>query len=70
MLFTKSSIPFQACTFACNLLPIDDLMLCVDGNQRTIEMIARLGFRVQSVDVSEFLKAGGAVHCLVQPLYL
>ena len=34
------------------------------AHPRTAELIYRLGFKVQTVDVSEFAKAEGCVTCL------
>jgi agmatine/peptidylarginine deiminase len=38
-------------------------------NQAAVELYRSLGLTAQSIDMTETIKAGGAVHCLSRPLY-
>jgi dimethylargininase len=42
---------------------VDDTLLCPAAASRTQERLARLGFAVESVDVSELAKAEAGVTC-------
>jgi dimethylargininase len=49
---------------AANTLPIGGRLLMHAGFARTIDLVGRLGARVETVDLSEFLKAEGGPTCL------
>lgn len=58
----------DACTFACNAVNIDERIYV---NAVSPELQARLearGFVIETIDVSEFIKAGGSTKCLVLQL--
>ncbi|HXH28609.1 MAG TPA: dimethylargininase, partial [Candidatus Polarisedimenticolia bacterium] len=50
--------------WAANALSIGGRLLMHAGHARTLERVARLGARVEGVDLSEFLKAEGGPTCL------
>jgi len=58
----------EAARFACNGMTIDDTVILPSGCPETKEKLAKRGFRVIECEMSEFLKAGGAVQCLVMKL--
>lgn len=50
--------------FAANSVVIDKSVLMQVGSPVMAAQIEKLGYRVISLDVSEFMKAGGGLHCL------
>lgn len=54
----------DALNFACNAINIDNLIIVNKASNSLIEQLARSGFQVIEVDLSEFIKAGGAAKCL------
>lgn len=50
--------------WAANVALVGDSVWIAADHVRTAEMIAKLGFHVQPVDISEFAKAEGGVTCL------
>ncbi|MEW6207193.1 MAG: arginine deiminase family protein [Acidobacteriota bacterium] len=48
---------------AANSLAVGDVILLAEGFPRTRESIERLGFKVQALDISEFLKAEAGLTC-------
>jgi len=54
----------EAAAFACNMVVVDEHVVMPTGTDRTAKQLQARGLRVQQVDVSEFLKAGGAVKCM------
>jgi N-dimethylarginine dimethylaminohydrolase len=55
--------------FAFNTLAIrPGRVICTTGNPRTVEILRGEGIDVIETDVSEFMKCGGSVHCMTQPL--
>ena len=50
--------------WAANVLPIGGSILLAAGQDRTTDLIRRVGFDVRPVDISEFAKAEGGVTCL------
>jgi N-dimethylarginine dimethylaminohydrolase len=56
----------DALRFACNAIALGRSVVMPAGASRTLTArLARRGFRVYPVDLSEFLKAGGSAKCLV-----
>ena len=52
--------------FACNAIVIGRAVVMQAGaSSRLRRQLARRGFRIEPVDLSEFLKAGGSAKCLV-----
>lgn len=51
--------------FALNSLVGEKKIVVGQGINGTLDTLARHGWQVEKVDVSEFLKSGGGVHCLV-----
>lgn len=49
---------------AANVLSVGNTVCLPTGSPRTAELIDRLGFAVQTVELSEFSKAEGGVTCL------
>ncbi|KFD50833.1 hypothetical protein M514_08271 [Trichuris suis] len=58
----------EAHRFACNAVVIDDNVILPSGNPEVTKAIEARGFKVHGVDMSEFLKSGGACKCLCLPL--
>ena len=50
---------------SCNAVVIENTVIFPSGNIEVIETVESLGCNVVQVDVSEFIKAGGACQCLV-----
>ncbi|TFH08560.1 MAG: hypothetical protein E4H14_06195 [Candidatus Thorarchaeota archaeon] len=50
--------------FACNAVCIGDTVIMPECSDDLIGRIEAAGYTVQTVDLSEFLKAGGAAKCL------
>ncbi len=59
----------DALKFATNSVVIDSNLIIQTGNTRIGGMVKKLGYNVIDVDVSEFVKAGGGIHCLTGMLY-
>ena len=52
--------------FVCNAIPVRRSVVVQEGVSASLRrQLARRGFRVCPVDLSEFLKAGGSAKCLV-----
>ena len=58
----------EALRFACNAVVIGSHVVLPAGCPKLTGMLEARGYRVHSVDLSEFMKAGGAAKCLT--LYL
>ncbi len=59
----------EANQFACNTVVVGGKHAILPiGNSETAKMIEKRGLRTHQVDVSEFLKAGGACKCLTLTL--
>ncbi|MCS6775052.1 MAG: arginine deiminase-related protein [Chloroherpetonaceae bacterium] len=54
----------EALRFACNSVVIGNQVVMPAGCPRIASRLEARGYRVHSVDLSEFLKAGGAAKCL------
>ena len=55
----------DAARFACNAIPVGRTVVMQAGvSARLRRRLARRGFSTRTVDVSEFLKAGGSAKCL------
>lgn len=65
---TRKLIPFtkkEAHNFAANSLTTDHHVVLQKGNPGFKNTLNNLGYKTIEVDTSEFIKAGGAAHCLV-----
>lgn len=60
----------DATNFACNAINIDRTILLNKISRELTEQLQSAGFEVIPIDLSEFLKAGGAAKCLVMRLSL
>lgn len=58
----------EAALFGANSLVIDKTVLLSSINPTLSQKLSQLGYQPLTVDVSEFRKAGGGIHCLVMPL--
>lgn len=56
--------PEEARRFVCNSIVIEDLVVTNQGCPQAEEALAAWGYRVLTVDTSEFIKAGGSAKCL------
>ena len=54
----------DALQFACNVLCIDDVVIMPTCSDNLKKQVEELGYQVIFVDLSEFIKAGGAAKCL------
>lgn len=54
--------------FACNVVVVGDVVVTGPVSDVLARRIARLGFEVVRLDLSEFYKAGGGAKCLTLPL--
>lgn len=54
----------EVMSFAANSVVIEDNVIHQKGSETFAEAITKLGYHSRPVDVSEFLKAGGGIHCL------
>ncbi|MBI2103411.1 hypothetical protein HYT59_00235 [Candidatus Woesebacteria bacterium] len=67
----KQLIPLkrnEAESFAANSLVTDHHVVTQSGNSHFKKQVESFGYKVLEADVSEFLKSGGGIHCLVQTL--
>ncbi len=55
----------EALRFACNAVIIEKNIIMPEGCSRTRLELEKRGFSVHELDLSEFIKAGGAAKCLV-----
>jgi N-dimethylarginine dimethylaminohydrolase len=46
----------------------DGRIVAAAGNDRVIDVLGRRGFRVVAVEIDQFTRCGGGVHCLTMPL--
>jgi len=58
----------EAMAFSANSIVVGDTVIMPACSPRLRGEVERAGFAVHTVDVGEFLKAGGAVRCLTLPL--
>lgn len=54
----------EAEAFACNAVNLGTRVVLNDPSERLRNRLAKCGFEVTGVDLSEFLKSGGAAKCL------
>jgi len=54
----------EAKLFACNSVVIDKTVIMPKGCKKTKKQLKKIGYKVKSVEMSEFIKAGGACKCL------
>ena len=63
----------DAGNFACNAVNIGDMVYLNKASEPLKARLMRAGFKVNELDVSEFLKAGGSAKCmtlkLTEPVY-
>lgn len=55
----------EASSFACNAVCMGDEVIVNQPSERLVKMLEGAGYSVVSVDLSEFIKAGGSAKCLV-----
>lgn len=58
----------EAYGFAANSIVTDHHVLLQKGNATFVNRLNALGYRPIEIDVGEYLKAGGGIHCLVQAI--
>lgn len=62
-------VPLEvAAGFACNALPVADVVVSSLAANRLERPLADAGFRTIELPMSEFMKSGGGVRCLSLPL--
>ena len=65
--FVENPIPIEredAMNFGCNSIALGEDIVLNKGCLNLCEKLSSLGFTVHEVDLSEFIKAGGAAKCL------
>ena len=63
--FEEITVPEdEAAKFACNAICIDNAVILPSGCPNTMQMLQNKGYTAVPVDMSEFLKSGGACKCL------
>ena len=68
-----SMLPFEpilvdvrdAENFVCNIVKVEDNLIMTKASDPMTALLTEMGFSVHSVDMSEFIKAGGSSKCLV-----
>lgn len=55
-------------SFAANSVSVGKHVLIQSGNEHFAEMVSKLGYTPITLDLSEFIKSGGGIHCLTQTL--
>jgi N-dimethylarginine dimethylaminohydrolase len=58
----------NATKFACNSLVIGKDVVMPAGNDKVAEELVKYGFKTHQVDVTEFMKSGGACKCMCMPV--
>ena len=58
----------EANNFAANSLVTDHHVIMQKGNKNFADKLHNFGYKTLEIDVSEFMKSGGGIHCLVQIL--
>jgi N-dimethylarginine dimethylaminohydrolase len=58
----------DAVSFACNAINVGRTIILNQISNRLTSQLEQLGFKVIQVELTEFLKAGGAAKCLVMKL--
>ena len=54
--------------FAANSVVVGKHVICQVGNMKFFEQLKRCGYIPLPLDVGEYIKSGGGVHCLTLPL--
>lgn len=57
-----------ACAFGCNVVVLGTDVVATTGAEPLRQPLADTGFTLRTIDVSEFVKAGGGVRCLTLAL--
>jgi N-dimethylarginine dimethylaminohydrolase len=58
----------EVANFAANSVVVGSTVVMQEGNSHLARQVEGFGYRVVTVDVREFMKAGGGVHCLTGDL--
>uniref|UniRef100_A0A914NS32 Amidinotransferase n=1 Tax=Meloidogyne incognita TaxID=6306 RepID=A0A914NS32_MELIC len=59
----------EALNFVCNAINIRKKVISPKGvSKQTLEALTSLGYSLEEVEMSEFMKSGGACQCLVMKL--
>lgn len=58
----------EVVNFAANSIVLGSTVFMQEGNIRMSQQIAKLGYKVITINVGEFIKAGGGAHCLTGDL--
>ncbi|KAI6192050.1 hypothetical protein M3Y97_00293900 [Aphelenchoides bicaudatus] len=59
----------EATAFVCNAITVRKAVISPIGvSDRTKDLLSKLGYKTIEVDMSEFMKSGGACQCLVMKL--
>lgn len=59
----------SATTLGCNILSLGERRIVASaGDRRVIDTLENAGYAVETVEISQFAKCGGGIHCLTQPI--
>lgn len=58
----------ESLNFAANSLVTDHHVITQSGNNNFSNQLRLMGYKVIETNMSEFMKAGGGIHCLIQPI--
>jgi dimethylargininase len=67
--FTKINVPADE-PFGANVLKIDDTLCMNEAFPKSIELVKSLGYKVDSCNISEFVKAEAGLTCMSVPFAL
>jgi N-dimethylarginine dimethylaminohydrolase len=54
--------------FSANSVVVDSTVIMQTGNNKMAKQLGKLGYRTIKINVGEFVKAGGGIHCLTGDL--
>jgi N-dimethylarginine dimethylaminohydrolase len=58
----------EAMNFAANSVVVGQSVICQEGSESFCDQLRELGYEPMEIDVGEFMKSGGGVHCLTLEL--
>jgi len=58
----------EAKNFAANSIVLDKTVVTQKGNDRFADILKRIGYEVVELEMDEFMKSGGGIHCLTLKL--
>ena len=68
LIVCQPTLILKANRFVCNAIPANNTVIFPSGCDETAGKLRALGYKTKEVDMSEFMKSGGACQCLVLKL--